>query len=142
MLDVFRVLVLACLLMMPVDGPVSDRFDPGPGFEGHWGVDLEVAPGTPVLAMAAGTVSFAGTVAGMATVTVDHGDGMKTSLSHLAEIAVVEGAFVERGDVVGLSGMAHGRPGVHVSVRLDGGYVDPEPLLSCLGGVIRLVPDR
>ena len=139
---VLRVLLVACLLALPVDGAISEGFAPGPGFEGHWGVDLEAPPGTPVLAMAGGIVSFAGSVAGMSTVTVDHGDGMKTSSSHLSVVSVVEGEVVERGDVVGVSGSAHGRPGVHVSVRVDGEYVDPEPLLRCLGGVIRLLPDR
>lgn len=137
-----RVLLLACLLVMPVDGEVAAGFDPGPGFDGHWGIDFEAPPGTPVLAMADGAVSFAGSVAGMLSVTVDHPDGMKTSLSHLASISVDAGDVVERGDVVGVSGSAHGRPGVHVSVRLGGEYVDPEPVLLCLGGVIRLVPDR
>ncbi len=87
-------------------------------------------------------MSFAGSVAGMQTVTVDHGHGMKTSVSHLLEISVVRGQEVVAGEVLGVSGFPHGEPGVHFSVRLGGAYVDPVTFLDCLGGTIRLLPDR
>lgn len=139
----FRALVVAvCLLTTPVSGDVDALFQPGPGYAGHWGVDFAVSPGTEVRAAAGGSVSFAGSVAGMRTVTVDHGHGTKTSVSHLLEVSVVRGQEVEAGEILGASGFPHGEPGVHFSVRVDGAYVDPALLLDCLGGTIRLLPDQ
>ncbi|MFF5286337.1 M23 family metallopeptidase [Streptomyces sp. NPDC013171] len=43
---------------------------PGPYAAGHRGVDLAAPPGTPVLAPAAGTVTFAGPVGGRGAVTL------------------------------------------------------------------------
>ena len=138
-----RALVIAvCLLTAPVSGEVDAIFQPGSGYDGHWGVDFAVSPGTEVLAAADGSVSFAGSVAGMRTVTVDHGHGTKTSVSHLLEISVVQGQEVEAGEILGVSGFPHGEPGVHFSVRVGGAYIDPEVLLDCLGGTIRLLPNR
>ena len=138
-----RSLVLAvCLLTAPVPSPVGSGFAPGDGFDGHWGVDLSAPVGTPVAAPADGLVTFAGSVAGMRSVTLDHGGGLRTSVSYLSEIFVVVGQRVRSGDPIGRAGEPHGVPGVHLSARRAGTYVDPVPLLDCLDGVIRLVPDR
>ncbi|HEY7043125.1 MAG TPA: M23 family metallopeptidase, partial [Nocardioidaceae bacterium] len=48
--------------------PPADPWGPG-----HRGVDIAGAPGQPVLAVAAGTVTFAGQVAGTGVVVVNHG---------------------------------------------------------------------
>ena len=135
-------IVSLCLLTAPVPGPVTGGFAPGEGFDGHWGIDLAAPTGTPVLAVADGMVTFAGSVAGMRSITIDHGGGLRTSVSYLAEFTVVVGQQVVTGERIGLSGDPHGSPGVHLSARQDGAYVDPRPLLECLGGVIRLLPDR
>lgn len=138
----FRALVFAaCLVMAPVSSAVESAFAPGSGYDGHWGVDYPAPAGTEVRAAAEGLVSFAGSIAGMKTVTVDHGNGMKTSVSHLLEISVGRGQHVVSGEILGVSGFPHGEPGVHFSVRVGGDYVDPETLLDCLGGTIRLLPD-
>lgn len=60
---------------------------------------------------------------GNLTVSVDHGDGVKTSYSYLASINVKRGHHVSRGDVVGTSGRGHDDtlpPHVHLSARRDG----------------------
>jgi murein DD-endopeptidase MepM/ murein hydrolase activator NlpD len=46
---------------------------------GHRGVDLAAVAGAPVLAAGAGTVVFAGTVAGRGVVSVDHSGGLRTT---------------------------------------------------------------
>ncbi|HKR50236.1 MAG TPA: M23 family metallopeptidase, partial [Pseudonocardiaceae bacterium] len=46
---------------------------------GHRGVDLAAVAGAPVLAAGAGTVVFAGTVAGRGVVSVDHPGGLRTT---------------------------------------------------------------
>ncbi|MFD8011933.1 peptidoglycan DD-metalloendopeptidase family protein [Streptomyces sp. NPDC058955] len=66
-------LVLA--LLWPVGPPAPEilrgwRPPPGPYAPGHRGVDLAAPPGTPVVAPAAGTVTFAGPVGGRGVVTL------------------------------------------------------------------------
>jgi murein DD-endopeptidase MepM/ murein hydrolase activator NlpD len=78
-----------------------------------------------VHAAASGTVTFAGSVAGMLSVTVHHGGGVRTSYSYLSAISVASGARLGRGDVVGLSGTDHGSPAVHWSLRVEDRYLDP-----------------
>lgn len=144
--------VLACLLVLvvlrpgpaaaagpehlaPVDGQVLRPFAPPatPYGHGHRGVDLAAAPATPVVASAAGTVRFAGPVAGRTWVTLDHGAGLVTSYGPLADLAVRTAARVRRGQPVGwTAGAPH--PGavasLHWSARRDGVYVDPLRLLA------------
>src|SRR5919198_257965 len=91
-------------------------------------VAVVVAFGTPVHSSAAGTVTFAGWVAGSIFVTVDHGDGIKTSYCFLSGFTVSRGDAVKAGQVIGFTG--HGHPDVqtphlHFGARVDGVYVDP-----------------
>jgi murein DD-endopeptidase MepM/ murein hydrolase activator NlpD len=76
-------------------------------------------------------VTFAGSVAGMRTVTIEPVPGFKVSVSYLSEIVVETGQTVEWGQIVGRSGSPHGVQGVHLSTRIDGRYVDPEHQLGC-----------
>ena len=126
--------VLALCLQAPVPGEVTAPFAPIGRYAGHWGLDLASAPGSPVLAPGAGTVSFAGSVAGMLTVTIDHGGGLRSSVSYLESINVQPGDQVRPGVLVGRSGLAHDEPQVHLSVRIDGQYMDPAPYLLCGAG--------
>lgn len=107
------------------DAPDDNPFAPG-----HRGIDVAAPTGTAVRASAPGTVSFAGSVAGNRSVTVDHGEGLLTSYSFLEETRVSKGAKVELGTVVGTVGAGHPRssstePHVHLSARRNGVYFDP-----------------
>ena len=121
----------AVCLVAPVDGEVVAEYAPVGRYAGHWGIDFEVAEGTAVRAPASGEVTFAGSVAGMRTVTIEPVPGFKVSLSYLSSISVRSGSTVRRGDVVGRSGAPHGAAGVHLSTRIDGEYVDPLGQLGC-----------
>ena len=121
----------AVCLVAPVDGPVLGEYAPIGSYGGHWGVDYAAAVGTSVRAPASGRVTFAGSVAGMRSVTIEPVPGFKVSLSYLSEIDVSSGALVDRGDVIGRSGSPHGVDGVHLSTRIDGEYVDPQSQLGC-----------
>ncbi|GIV00183.1 MAG: hypothetical protein KatS3mg014_1798 [Actinomycetota bacterium] len=132
----------------PVIGPVIRDFDPpqDPYGAGHRGVDIAVAIGTPVRAPAAGVVSFAGKVGGELFVTLDHGQGLRSTYSWLSAVAVRQGDAVPAGGTIGLSGRGHAGatiPHLHLGVRLDGTYVDP---LAYLGPapvpeVVHLAPE-
>ena len=103
-------------LSTPVTGPIIDDFAPVGSYAGHWGIDYGVPIGTRVGAADAGLVTFAGSVAGMLAVSVDHGGGLKTSYSYLSEIAVSSGARLHAGGHVGVSGEHHGMAALHFSV--------------------------
>lgn len=127
-----------CLFVLP--GPTLEPYAPGENWAGHWGVDVAVAPGAAVAAPLDGVVTFAGEVARVKSVTIRRG-AVRISLSHLRTIAVERGEFIRRGDHVGTAGMAHGVPGLHISVRRGEIYVDPGVLTRCgSGGLLRLLP--
>lgn len=123
----------------PVPGALVAPFDPpaAPWGPGHRGVDLAVAPGERVRAMADGVVGFAGVVAGRAWVSIDHADDLRTTAGPLAVVAVEPGREVDQGQVVGTAaatahaGAAEPRTGrLHVSARVGGRYVDPTLLVG------------
>jgi murein DD-endopeptidase MepM/ murein hydrolase activator NlpD len=100
---------------------------------GHRGVDLAGAVGQPVLAARAGSVVFAGQVAGRGVVSVHHDDGLRTTYEPLRPV-VAAGAVVEAGEVVGF--LERGHPGCAPASCLHWGvrrgrteYVDPLVLL-------------
>lgn len=118
-------------LSPPVDGPVIAGYAPTGQYSGHWGVDYAAQVGEAVRAPASGRVTFAGSVAGMRTVTIEPVSGLKVSLSYLSSVGVRSGSQVSRGSVVGTAGAPHGTPGVHLSTRINGEYVDPAGQLRC-----------
>lgn len=132
-------------LTPPVDGPVAARFDAPVRrwSSGHRGIDFSVPAGTAVRAAADGSVVFAGSVAGVLAVTVDHGR-FETTYSALATVDVAEGEHVARGRWIGTAGAAHpgGAPGIHLGVKDGDDYVDPVAFLGPLdaSGAIYLVP--
>nr|WP_082096677.1 M23 family metallopeptidase [Demequina gelatinilytica] len=113
-----------------------------PWAAGHRGIDLEAVPGQAVTAPGPGVVAFAGRVVDRGVVTVDHGNGVVTSLEPVAEPPAV-GTAVARGEEVGVVGSepGHCAPAtcLHWGVRVDGGYTDPLDLLEGFGPV-RLLP--
>ena len=119
-------------LSPPSDGYISADFAPGPGYKGHWGIDYQGDRDGLVHAAAAGRVVFAGQVTDNLTVTIDHGGGLRTSYSYLETLTVHQGQQVGRGSVIAVIGSHPEHDGLHFSVRLDGTYLDPEPILGCL----------
>lgn len=128
----FAVFAIAAVCVAPpVDGPVVSPYAPAGAYAGHWGVDYAAEVGQVVRAPVSGRVTFAGSVAGMRTVTIEPVSGLKVSVSYLSRVDVATGATVARGSPVGLAGTPHGRAGVHMSVRVEGSYVDPMSLMGC-----------
>jgi murein DD-endopeptidase MepM/ murein hydrolase activator NlpD len=131
----------------PVRGPVIRGFEapPSPFSPGHRGIDIATSFGTPVRAPADGTVTFAGEVAGSLFVTIDHGDGYRSTSSWVSQVIAHRGQVVVRGEVVALSGRGHpeiDQEHLHFGVRHDEEYVDPVPLLepASVVDMIRLAP--
>jgi murein DD-endopeptidase MepM/ murein hydrolase activator NlpD len=122
----------------PADAEISDVFNSQRVFNGktlssHLGLDFRVPSGTPVAAMNSGTVLLARFLYYEGNfVVIDHGQGLLTLYLHLSEFKVKEGDMVKRGQEIGLSG-GTGRatgPHLHVAVRWQGTYLDPERLLQ------------
>lgn len=133
-------LVAACLIALP--GPVAEPFAPAGRYAGHWGVDVAVPFGGDAVAPVSGQVTFAGAVVGVKTVTIGHGTS-RVSVSYLADVTVQKGDQIERGQRVGVAGLHGGRAAIHISVRRDGVYVDPQRWacpVSPGGGTLRLLP--
>ena len=128
----FLVLAIAAVcLTPPVPGPVIAGYAPTGTFSGHWGVDFAAPMGESVAAPVGGRITFAGSVAGMRTITIEPVPGYKVSVSYLSAIEVSTGDNVSRGTSIGRAGSPHGAPGVHMSVRVVDRYVDPAGLLGC-----------
>ena len=118
------------VLTPPVSGGILRRFAPAYG-GGHWGVDLASAPAGLVRAPVSGTVTFAGRVAGRLSVTIAPLPRARVSLSFLSAVWVRAGQQVAVGRVLGRSGTDHGIPAVHMSLRVNGRYMNPETALAC-----------
>ena len=134
---------------LPVDGRVVRPFaEPSSAYApGHRGIDLAAPAGTAVRAAGAGTVTFAGDVAGALHVVVTHRDGLRTSYSFLADVTVAVGDAVTTSAVVGHSGgsdldSGHGPDTLHFGLRVGERYVDPLLLFQPrdLTELVRLVP--
>ncbi|MCH7230462.1 M23 family metallopeptidase [Glycomyces sp. L485] len=125
----------------PVD--VAKEFDPPPlpWLPGHRGVDLGSSAGHPVVAAAAGTVVFAGGLAGRGVVSIDHANGLRTTYEPLDPL-VEPGATVAAGQVIGHLSTGHpscpNEPCLHLGLKRGAMYLDP--LLLFGAGQVRLLP--
>ncbi|WP_432541271.1 murein hydrolase activator EnvC family protein [Kineococcus sp. SYSU DK002] len=124
----------------PVDPPrVLRGFEDVGRYEaGHRGVDLAADPGRAVVAVAAGTVSFAGPVAGRGVVVVLHPDGTRTTYEPL-EAAVRPGEQVRAGEVLGALAAAPRHcavPCLHLGLRAGETYLDPLARLRAAAPVL------
>jgi murein DD-endopeptidase MepM/ murein hydrolase activator NlpD len=113
----------------------------------HTGLDYAAAAGTPVRAVGAGTVVFAGFKGGYGrTLEIRHGNGMVTRYAHLKGFGkgIRVGSRVERKQTVafvGSTGLATG-PHLHFEVLVRGVYRDPRTALRGSTGAPLLAVDR
>lgn len=126
-------------LLAPVDAPVALPFSlpAGPYGAGNRGLEYATEAGQAVRAVAAGTVRFAGLIAGERYVSVEHEGALVSSYSYLAAIdpAVVVGATVTRGQHLGATSTR-----LQLGLRRAGTYLDPAPLIGAGRLRPRLVP--
>lgn len=124
-------------LLWPLSGELTEYFGwrthPVYGTSNyHEGIDIAVPPGTPIQAIAPGTVTMAEWYGGWGlTVKVDHGNGLVSRYSHDGELLVSVGEWVEAGQVIAYSGNTGVSTGPHLDFGIYeyGEPVDPLALL-------------
>jgi murein DD-endopeptidase MepM/ murein hydrolase activator NlpD len=132
-------ILLSTPSLWPVMGRVSSTFgesrmsSSSGGVRPHKGLDICVAPGTPIVATADGVVSFSGSESEYGRlICIEHGHGFSTAYGHLQKLQVQAGDKVTKGQVigtVGLSGNSTG-PHVHYEVRMYNSPVNPSRFLN------------
>jgi hypothetical protein len=94
----------------------------------HEGLDLANHIGSPIIAPAAGVVTYAGARPGYGNlVTIDHGFGLQTQFGHISKWFVKVGDKIKRGQkiaAVGNMGRSTG-PHLHYEIRMNGIPMDP-----------------
>ncbi|WP_055553692.1 transglycosylase family protein [Streptomyces sp. NBRC 110028] len=121
-------------LVAPVSGPITAAYGVrGPRWASghHTGVDYAVPVGTPVHAVAPGTVVAAGWAGAFGCqVIIRHAEGLYTQYAHLSALTVRSGQTVEAGRRIARSGNTGNTTGphLHFEVRTTSRYgsdVDP-----------------
>ncbi len=108
-------------------GPVRRHF-----LQMHQGVDFAAERGTPIHAAAAGTVSGARPNGGYGNwIEIQHEDAIATVYGHLSAFApdLAEGAWVERGQLIGFVGSTGRSTGPHLHFELLQNGVPANPIV-------------
>lgn len=99
----------------------------------HKAIDLAADRGTPIFAVAAGNVTFAGWDGEYGyCVVIQHANGIKTRYAHANALCVSAGATVAQGDMiatVGSTGLSTGNH-LHFEVIVNGTRVNPGPYIG------------
>lgn len=120
-------------------GPTDFELEPPLWYRGQWyehfhaGLDIAAPHGTPVRAIAAGVVTFAGEIAdGAVVVEIEHAPGVTSIYAHLQPDPPLRAdRSVEAGDVVGFVGTTGVTTGAHLHLAVFAGaeFIDPLSVL-------------
>jgi len=112
----------------------GQRFPSAPKYQMHKGVDFAAKTGTPVRALAAGTVkSFRSPLAGaidIDTISYKPGVALRLVYGHLSKIVVKPGDKVKLGDIIGYVGNINTRVESHLHLGAQLYYYDIEEFVS------------
>lgn len=110
----------------PAQGPISGVFGSqrilnGHPRQPHYGVDVALPTGSPVVAPAAGVVSLAhpDMYFSGGTLMIDHGHGLSSAFLHLSKILVKVGQRVEQGERIAEIGATGRVTGPHLDWRVN-----------------------
>ncbi len=117
----------------PVEGKINQGFEENENRR-HQGIDISSAVGAPIRASNAGTVMYSNnTIKGYGNLIIlRHSEELVTVYAHNQMNLVEEGAWVEKGQIigkVGQTGRASG-PHLHFEVRKNNKAIDPLLLLK------------
>lgn len=122
------------LAVTPVSGSITSRFGAISSIRSgaHTGTDIAAPNGTPIKAVANGTVTFAernGSYGNLIKIT--HENGVETWYGHCSQLYATVGQQVKAGDIiaaVGSTGNSTG-PHLHLEIRLNGTAINPQQYL-------------
>ena len=118
----------------------------------HWGIDIGLPTGTPILAGLTGTVVSVGYDAGGYGnfVVIEDENGLQARYAHCHEVIVSQGQTVDRGDVIATVGNTGASTGahLHMEVSIGGQRINPiffvetgnEGKSPALGGWLEIPP--
>jgi len=94
------------------------------------GINIQVAPGTDILAARGGKVVFYSTGLGNYgnTLIIDHGDGLRSVYSRIAENFVQPGDIVQKGALIGKAGSGCRDKNVYLHFEIRKGALPQNPL--------------
>lgn len=114
----------------------SQRFYNGTPGSPHYGVDVAVPTGHPVVAPGPGVITLAEVdlFYSGGTIILDHGYGLSSSFLHLSKLHVEVGQEVQRGDLIGEVGATGRATGPHLDWRMSWSNqrVDPQLLVPAM----------
>lgn len=122
---------LGISLIRPVSGTITSRFGASSSMRksSHTGLDIATSTGTPIVAAAAGTVTFSGYKGSYGNmIVISHGNGVQTYYGHCSKLYVSAGTTVSQGQTiaaVGSTGNSTG-PHLHLEVRINGVAYNPQ----------------
>jgi murein DD-endopeptidase MepM/ murein hydrolase activator NlpD len=128
---------------LPVENEISSQFGNRRIFNGklksfHNGLDFRSPPGTPIQAANSGRVRLAKNLfySGNAVI-IDHGTDIFTIYAHLSKIETQANQYIEKGQLIGLTG-ATGRvsgPHLHWGIKINGIAVNPLQFVNVMAGL-------
>lgn len=129
-----RVVNGIALTTAPVSGRISSRYGVNESVRDHThkGLDIAASNGTPIVAAAEGTVTYAQSCGGYGNlVIISHGNGVETYYGHCSKLYVSAGEYVNAGDTIAAVGSTGHSTGnhLHFEVRVDGTQVNPQNYL-------------
>lgn len=122
------------LAATPVNGMITSRYGAISSIRSgaHTGTDIATQSGTPIKAVAAGTVTFAGNSGAYGNlIKISHGNGVETWYGHCSKLYATVGQQIEAGDIiaaVGSTGNSTG-PHLHLEIRVNGVAINPQQYL-------------
>ena len=122
------------LAVTPVKGTITSRYGHVSSRRSgaHTGTDIACPQGTPIKAVASGTVTFAGWSGSYGKmIKISHGNGVETWYAHCTDLLGEVGQQINAGDVIATVGSTGNSSGnhLHLEIRLNGSPLNPQRYL-------------
>ena len=119
---------------LPVSGRISSRYGVSSRIRSstHTGLDIAAPKGTPIKAIADGTITSAKYTGAYGNlVKIQHENGVESWYAHASKINVTLGQKIKAGDVIALVGSTGNSTGahLHLEIRINGKHVNPQNYL-------------
>ena len=127
----YQKVALNVSLIRPISGTITSRFGSISSVRSgaHTGLDIAAKKGTPIVAAAAGTVTYSGYQGALGyLIKISHGNGVETYYGHCSKLYAKKDQYVNQGETiaaVGSTGNSTG-PHLHLEVRVNGVAYNPQ----------------